>query len=152
MDGERALTLLSLCIFITQCGLVNSPLLQVTYQCNAVRLYSNIKQLRRNGVRLKRDADIGPGVFGVVQLCESGGYFRLVAMEWGNSSPDNRLLPDVWDVRCHNFQGKLMRWIGFQREHENAPTYFQEWLVPFISEYPPREAIAGQRPLTSGNL
>lgn len=86
----------------------------------------------------------------MVQLSQGDGFFRLSAMEWGNNSPNNRLLPDLWDVKCHNFQGHMMRWIGYQREHDNAPTYLQEWLITFISEYPPREVIVGQRPLTTG--
>lgn len=103
-------------------------------------------------MRLKRDSDIGPGVFGVVELVHSNGFIRLVATEWGNHSPNNRLLPDLWDVKCHNLQGNGMRWVGYQREHENAPTYFQEWLITFISEYPPRDVLGAHRPLTSGNL
>lgn len=115
-------------------------------------MYSNIKQLRRNGVRLTRDSDIGPGVYGVVQLIHSNGFTRLVATEWGNNSPNNKLLPDLWDVKCHNFQGSGQRWIGFQKDHEKGPTFFQEWLITFISEYPSREVIVGQRPLNAGFL
>ncbi len=115
-------------------------------------MYSNIKQLRRGGVRWARDSDIGPGVFGVIQLVHSNGFIRLIATEWGNNSPNNRLLPDLWDVKCHNLHGNVMRWVGYQREHENAPTYFQEWLITFISEYPPKEVIDGLRQLNSGIL
>lgn len=121
-------------------------------RCYTVCMYSNIKQLRRYGVRLERESDIGPGVFGVVELVHSNCFIRLTATEWGNNSPSNRLLADLWDVKCHNLQGNTMRWIGYQREHQNAPTYFQEWLITFISEYPPKEVIHSQRRLNTGTL
>lgn len=117
-----------------------------------VCMYSNIRQLRRNGIRLDRDSDIGPGVFGVIELVHSNGFCRLIAMEWGNHSPNNRLLPDLWDVKCQNFQGSGQRWLGYQREHDKAPTYVQEWLITFISERPPREVVENQRRLNSGSL
>lgn len=103
-------------------------------------------------MRHKRNSDEGSGVFGVVELVHSNGFIRLIVTEWGNHSPSNRLLPDLWDVKCHNLRGNQMRWIGYQRERDDGPAYFQEWLITFIFEYPPTEVIAGQRPLNAGNL
>jgi len=47
----------------------------------------------------------------------------------------------LYGAACKNFQGNILRFEGFQREHEHAPTYFQEWLVTIIGERPPRGEI-----------
>ena len=108
-------------------------------------MYSNIKQLRRNGVRFKRDGEAGPGVFGTLELVHHNGYPCLKAKRWGDASQDNQLMPPLYGATCKNFQGNILRFEGFQREHENAPTYFQEWLVTILGERPPGGEIFAPR-------
>lgn len=102
-----------------------------------VYVYSNIKQLRKNGVRVKRDGDAGPGVFGEVILIHQNSHPCLVAKRWGDASQSSRLLPDLHRAQCINFHGNAMRWEGYQVEREGAAAYVQEWLITFISERPP---------------
>ena len=109
-------------------------------------MYSNVRQLRRNGMRFKRDGEAGAGVNGAVSLVHFNGYPCLQVHEWGNPNPDGKLLPPLVSAVCKNFQGNVMRFEGFQREHENAPAYFQEWLITIISDRPPAEAAASARP------
>ncbi|WP_154668200.1 hypothetical protein [Pseudoduganella violaceinigra] len=100
-------------------------------------MYSNIKQLRKNGVRFKRDGDAGLGVFGELVLIHHNGQPCLTARRWGDASQSNRLLPDLHRAQCMNFHGDGMRWEGYQVECEGGPAYVQEWLVTLISERPP---------------
>jgi hypothetical protein len=76
-------------------------------------------------------------VFGAVELVHHNGYACLKAKRWGDPGQDNRLLPDLYSAVCQNFRGDIMRWEGFQREHENAPAYVQEWLITFVAKHPP---------------
>ena len=103
-------------------------------------MYSNIKQLRKNGVRFKRDGDAGPGVFGELVLIHQSGQPCLIAKRWGDASQNSHLLPDLHRAQCMNFLGDTMRWEGYQVEREGGPAYVQEWLVTFISERPPSGA------------
>ena len=104
-------------------------------------MYSNVKQLRHNGVRFRRDGEAGPGVNGAVQLVYHNGYACLQVLQWGNPNADGKLLPDLYNAVCRNFHGGGMRWEGYQRAHDKAPAYFQDWLITFVSERPPREAL-----------
>jgi hypothetical protein len=108
-------------------------------------MYSNIKQLRKGGVRFKREGEAGPGVFGEVMLVHHNGYPCLQAKRFGDSSQDSELLAPLYSAVCRNFQGNVMRWEGFQAEREGSPAFFQEWLITIISDRPPKEEMEGVR-------
>lgn len=110
-----------------------------------VCMYSNIKQLRRNGIRFKREGEAGLGVFGEVMLVHHNGYPCLKAQRFGDASQDSQILAPLHRAVCVNFQRNILRFEGFQVEKEGAPAYVQEWLITIISDRPPREVEAAQR-------
>jgi hypothetical protein len=107
-------------------------------------MYSNVKQLRQNGIRHKHGPS-GEGVFGEVMLVHHNGYPCLKVKRFGDASQDAKLLPDLWNAQCKNFQGNCMRWEGFQVEREGGAANFQEWLITIISDRPPKEVVAERR-------
>jgi hypothetical protein len=54
---------------------------------------SNVKQLKRQGIRYKREGDAGPGVEGVLELAHHNGYPCLMIKRWADCSQDAALLP-----------------------------------------------------------
>ena len=102
-------------------------------------MYSIVRQLRKNGLR-RHDRDFGndPGVNGMLNLIYLGTHLRLSVERWGDHSQENTLLPSLFDAQCVSWHGMLMLWRGYQRIHENAPTYLQEWHITLIKERPER--------------
>ncbi|MTW11448.1 hypothetical protein GM658_12655 [Pseudoduganella eburnea] len=104
-----------------------------------VCMYSIVRQLRKNGVRRHdRDFASDPGASGMLNLIYLGAHPRLSIERWGDQSQANSLLPSLFDAHCVSWQGMLMLWRGYQREHDKAPTYLQEWHVTLLKERPER--------------
>jgi len=95
----------------------------------------------------RSDLDIAndPGVFGQVSLVVSGLHTRMSIWEWGNMSPEGKLLPELWDARCITWHSAGMLWQGFQHatldERKGSSVYFQEWRIELLSAAPPADEI-----------
>lgn len=116
-------------------------------------MYSNIKQLRRCGVK-RSETDIAndPGVFGELTLHKVGGHLRLAVREFDNPIAGDLFAP-LFEAVCLGWGGSNMTWRGFQAPANKNPdraAYLQEWRVELISERPPPEVINSMRsPLSS---
>lgn len=94
----------------------------------------------RNGVRMKSDDEIGPGVFGEIRLAFLDGKACLSVFAVGDGGGSNaRLIPSLWYAQCANFQGNMQRWTGYSRGANGKPEP-QEWMITFVSEHPPASA------------
>jgi len=100
-------------------------------------MYSIVRQLRKNGIRRPdRDFNNDPGVAGMIVLICHGSHSRLSLERWGDNSPGNTLLPNLYDAYCVTWMDATSLWRGYQRDHEKAPTFLQEWHVTILKERP----------------
>ena len=101
-------------------------------------MYSNVKQLRYNGLRRPdQEFNNDPGANGRIQVVRVGGYVRISVERWGDHSPRSKLLPPLYDAYCEGWDGDLMRWCGYQRADDKSPTYLQVWIVRILGQRPP---------------
>ena len=109
-------------------------------------MYSNIKQVRRRGVRKsERDLANEPGVFGEITLFRIDGYPVLQVHASGGFADGQDLYPRLHEAVCTGMRDCFLVWRGWQREgnqdDKNGPTYLQEWRVEVIAMRPPQEAM-----------
>ena len=97
-------------------------------------MYSNIKQLMRNGERLK-EQDVGPGVYGEVSMVWWKGQPRLMVGVGDGMGTQGNLLPTLWFVECVMFQANEQHWSGWQRGANGKPVR-QEWKITYHCERP----------------
>lgn len=98
-------------------------------------MYSIVKESRRSG-RLKSERDLAnePGHTGNLTMYRVGGHFVASLQEDGNSRPDGRLIPDLFEAVLVGLGGERMTLRGYQRPggEESSPVYLQEWRVQVI--------------------
>ena len=109
-------------------------------------MYSNIKQVRRRGVRkAERDLANELGVFGELTLFRIDGYLVLQVHASGGFADGRDLYPRLYEAVCTGMRDCFFVWRGWQREDnqedKNGPTYLQEWRVEVIAMRPPQEAM-----------
>lgn len=85
----------------------------------------------------------------MLTLIYLGTHTRLSVERWGDNSQENKLLPCLYDAYCASWRGELMLWRGYQRDHEKASTYLQEWHITILKPRPERGDV-GDFMITGG--
>lgn len=104
-------------------------------------MYSKVIQVWSRGVkRSDRDLANDPGSMGELSLTRLGGHARLSLVLYGNTSADNRALPDLFEPVLLGWNGAQMVFRGYQKapgkgDAEGA-AYLQEWRVTIIGHTP----------------
>lgn len=98
-------------------------------------MYSIVKERRRLG-RPKSERDLAneAGYTGDLTVYRVGGHFVASLQEPGNSRPDGKLLPPLYEACLVGLGGERMTLRGFQRpsSDESSPAYLQEWGVEIL--------------------
>jgi hypothetical protein len=105
-------------------------------------MYSIVKQVWSRGVkRSDREIANDPGSAGELSMTRVSGHLFLSLQITGNTTADNRALPDLFEPALLGWHGTQMVFRGYQKTagkgEAPAQVFLQEWRVTVMGMHPP---------------